>query len=92
MNSGTGISGDDISGDLSPLEMATRLYDAIGMKPSSQTESMSKSKHDHVVDGGYATASEPVAVDQNYISWMASNFTLFILITFRHQVLHACMH
>ncbi|KAD2805580.1 hypothetical protein E3N88_38957 [Mikania micrantha] len=53
--------------------MATRLYDAIGMKPSSQTESMSKSKHDHVADGGYATTSEPVAVDQNYISWMAKH-------------------
>ncbi|KAI3818031.1 hypothetical protein L1987_11833 [Smallanthus sonchifolius] len=43
---------------------ASKLYDAMGMKPRSQSESMSKSRHDHA-DGG-----EPVAIDQNYISWL----------------------
>ncbi|MFS8001158.1 putative trehalose-phosphatase [Helianthus anomalus] len=51
--------------------VASRLYDAMGLKSRPQSESMSKSKHDHA-DGGYTTTGEPVAVavDQSYISWL----------------------
>ncbi|KAK9063156.1 hypothetical protein SSX86_017026 [Deinandra increscens subsp. villosa] len=41
----------------------------MGMKPRSETESMSKSRHDHAT-GGYAITGEPVAIDQSYISWL----------------------
>ncbi|XP_024990344.1 probable trehalose-phosphate phosphatase 2 [Cynara cardunculus var. scolymus] len=43
----------------------------MGMQRSarSQSESMSKSRYDHV-DGGYSRGGETIAIDQNYISWL----------------------
>ncbi|KAL4574772.1 hypothetical protein LXL04_021610 [Taraxacum kok-saghyz] len=55
--------------------MATKVYEAIGVQrwlPSSpQSESMSKSRHDHV-NRGYSTttSNQPITIDQNYISWL----------------------
>nr|XP_043612994.1 probable trehalose-phosphate phosphatase C [Erigeron canadensis] len=55
------------------VRITTKLYDAMRMDrwlpARSQSESMSKSRHDHV-DNGYTRAAEPISIDQNYISWL----------------------
>ncbi|KAJ0857057.1 hypothetical protein HanRHA438_Chr13g0585641 [Helianthus annuus] len=71
--------------------VASRLYDAMGLKPRPQSESMSKSKHDHA-EGGYTTTGEPVAVavDQSYISWLVSTHSLLLILAFGYQKGYSC--
>lgn len=57
----------------------------------SHSESMSKSRHDHV-DGGYTTrAGDQIALDQNYISWLVSYRlhieNIYIVLLFMYYVL-----
>lgn len=58
------------------VRIAAKLYEAMGMQrwlPSiSQSEYMSKSKHDHL-NGGYSRPTEPIAFDQSSISWLVSH-------------------
>ncbi|KAJ9553045.1 hypothetical protein OSB04_017090 [Centaurea solstitialis] len=67
--------------------VAAKVYEAMGMKRStlSQSESMSKSRHDHV-DGGYSRSGEPIAIDQNYISWLREHPSALSLF---HQMISA---
>ncbi|KAI3749088.1 hypothetical protein L6452_12658 [Arctium lappa] len=54
--------------------IAAKVYEAMGMqrwlrcRRSSDSEPMSKSRHDHV-DGGDTIPREPAVVDESYISW-----------------------
>ena len=61
----------------------TKFYKVMGMQrwlpTRSQSESMSKSRHDHV-DRGCNRAGEPIAIDPNYISWLVSKLMLILLL------------
>nr|GEV10399.1 probable trehalose-phosphate phosphatase 2 [Tanacetum cinerariifolium] len=56
------------------VRMTTKFYEVMGtqrwLPTTSQSESMSKLRHDHVDRGCSSRAGEPIAIDPNYISWL----------------------